>query len=96
MTMTLNLAPEMEAYLREKAARHGQQTEAVAQALIAEAMERDTASGGGVSLAEHGISPAQAAELRARLATFAEEWERPEMDLYDDYNAAKARLAAKV
>jgi len=95
MTITLNLAPDMEAYLREWAARKGQAAEDVAQALIAEAMERDTANGGGVSLAEHGISPAQAAELRARFATFAEEWERPEMDVYDDYDAAKARLEAK-
>lgn len=95
MTITLNLAPDMEAYLWERAARKGQAAEEAAQALIAEAMERDTASGGGVSLAEHGISPAQAAELRARFATFAEEWERPEMDVYDDYDAAKARLEAK-
>ena len=92
MTITLNLAPDMEAYLREQAARTGQAAEDAAQTLIAEAMARDTAGGGGVSLAEHGISPAQAAELRARFATFAEEWERPVMDVYDDYDAAKASL----
>ena len=46
----------------------------------------------GVSLSGHGISPAQAAELRASFATFAGEWERPEMDVYDDYDAAKALL----
>ena len=96
MTITLNLAPDVEAYLRERAATKGQAAAEAAQALIAEAMERDAVSGCGVSLAEHGISPAQAAELRARLATFAEEWERPEMDVYDDYDAAKARLEAKV
>lgn len=49
MTITLNPAPDMEAYL----------------------WERDAADGGDVSLAEHGIGPAQAAELRARFATFA-------------------------
>jgi hypothetical protein len=32
---------------------------------------------------ERGISREQAADLRARLSTFAEDWERPEMDIYD-------------
>lgn len=36
-----------------------------------------------VDLAGRGIQPAQAAELRARLAAFAEDWNRPEMDAYD-------------
>lgn len=36
-----------------------------------------------VHLAERGISEQQAANLRHRLATFAEDWERPEMDAYD-------------
>jgi len=36
-----------------------------------------------VSLAERGIDAAQAAELRHRLGTFAEDWDRPEMDVYD-------------
>ena len=39
MTITLNLEPDMEAYLREKAIREGQETEAVAQALLAWAMD---------------------------------------------------------
>ena len=95
MTITLNLAPDMEAYLRERAARDGQNAEATAQALIAEAMARDGGSRNGVLLAEYGIGPVQAAELRARFATFADEWDRPEMDVYDDYDAAKARIEAK-
>jgi predicted transcriptional regulator len=41
MTITLNLEPGVEAYLREKAVREGQATEAVAQALLAWAMERE-------------------------------------------------------
>ena len=45
-----------------------------------------------VDLRAHGIDEAQAAELRARLATFVEDWDSPEMDLYDDYDAAKAKL----
>ena len=36
-----------------------------------------------IDLAARGITPAQAADLRARLSTFAEDWERPEMDIYD-------------
>jgi hypothetical protein len=43
-------------------------------------------------LRARGIDEAHAAELRARLATFAEEWDSPEMAVYDDYDAAKARL----
>jgi hypothetical protein len=31
------------------------------------------------------------AELRARLEPFAEEWESPEMALYDDYDNARGR-----
>ena len=30
-----------------------------------------------------GVGPAQAADLRNRLAAFAEDWQRPEMDAYD-------------
>lgn len=45
-----------------------------------------------VELAARGIDEAQAADLRARLTTFAEDWDRPEMDIYNDYDAAKAGL----
>lgn len=61
---------------------------------VIEEMRRTTTNEQGVSLSDYGISPAQAAELRASFATFAGEWERPEMDVYDDYDAAKARLEA--
>ncbi len=37
----------------------------------------------GVDLAARGIDETQAAELRARLKTFAEDWNRPEADIYD-------------
>ena len=37
-----------------------------------------------VNLSEQGISESQAADLRQRLATFAEDWDRPEMDVYDN------------
>ena len=46
----------------------------------------------GVSLRERGIDEAQAAELRARLAAFAEDWDSPEMAIYDDYEAVRRDL----
>ncbi len=42
-----------------------------------------TSTGAAVDLAARGVAPAQAADLRNRLATFAEDWQRPEMDAYD-------------
>jgi len=36
-------------------------------------------------LRELGIDETQAADLRARLRSFAEDWESPEMDIYDRY-----------
>lgn len=38
MTITLDLTPDVEAYLREKAVREGRGTESIAQALLAQAM----------------------------------------------------------
>ena len=43
-----------------------------------------------IDLQEGGIDKAQAANLRERLATFAEDWESPEMSIYDNYDAAKS------
>lgn len=37
----------------------------------------------GIDLRARGIDETQAADLRARLKTFAEDWERPEADIYD-------------
>jgi hypothetical protein len=45
----------------------------------------------GVDLKAQGINSAQAAELRSALVSF-EDWNEPEMDVYDDYDAAKADL----
>lgn len=36
-----------------------------------------------VDLATRGIEERQAADLRRRLAAFADDWDRPEMDVYD-------------
>jgi hypothetical protein len=38
---------------------------------------------GPIDLRARGIDEAQAADLRARLGAFAEDWDRPEMDVYD-------------
>lgn len=37
-----------------------------------------------VDLNERGIDPEQAADLRARLRPFSEDWDRPDMDVYDE------------
>jgi hypothetical protein len=47
---------------------------------------------GHIDLRARGIDEAQAAELRAQLGAFAEEWNSPDMALYDNYDAAKTKL----
>ena len=47
---------------------------------------------GLIDLRTRGVNKEQAAELRARLATFADDWDSPEMSIYDNYDAAKAKL----
>ena len=37
-----------------------------------------------VQLKDRGLDDSQASDLRHRLATFAEDWDRPEMDIHDD------------
>lgn len=41
-----------------------------------------------IDLASQGIDREQAEALRASLATFSEDWESPEMSIYDSYDAA--------
>ena len=50
---------------------------------------------GNIDLRERGIDAAQAAEMRARLASFAEDWESPEMNVYDNYDEEKAKLQTR-
>lgn len=45
-----------------------------------------------IDLASQGIDKTQAELLQASLSTFAEDWNSPEMSIYDDYDAAKAKL----
>jgi hypothetical protein len=40
-------------------------------------------NGSSVDLAQRGIDERQAADLRQRLKPFGEDWDRPEMDVYD-------------
>jgi hypothetical protein len=42
-----------------------------------------------VDLAAYGIDRSQAEALRNSLATFAEDWNSPEMSIYDNYDAIK-------
>ena len=52
----------------------------------------------GVLVAEGdavGIDRAQVADLRQRLATFAEDWESPEMCIYDNYDATQVNLQTR-
>jgi hypothetical protein len=47
---------------------------------------------GEVDLSSRGIDEEHAADLRARLNRFVEDWESPEMRNYDDYDTAKSNL----
>ena len=44
---------------------------------------------GAMDLRQRGIDEEQAASLRQRLSTFIEDWESPEMAIYDDYDESK-------
>lgn len=44
-----------------------------------------------VDLRARGIDEVDAADLRSRLSAFAEDWDNPEMDIYDDYDSAKTQ-----
>ncbi len=43
-----------------------------------------------IDLASQGIDREQAETLRASLATFSDDWNSPEMSVYDNYDAVKA------
>jgi hypothetical protein len=45
-----------------------------------------------IDLESQGINREQAEVLRTNLATFSEDWDSPEMGIYDNYDAAKANL----
>ncbi len=43
-----------------------------------------------IDLEAQGIDQEQAKALRASLAAFSDDWDSPEMSIYDNYDAAKA------
>lgn len=45
-----------------------------------------------INLRAHGVDEQQAAELQSRLSSFAEEWNSPEMNIYNDYDNHKKQL----
>jgi hypothetical protein len=45
--------------------------------------ESNAAKNAPLILTPRGLNPEQAADLRGRLKAFAEDWDRPEMDVYD-------------
>lgn len=51
---------------------------------FAEFLQHRQLIGQPINLAERGISTEQAAELRWRFQAIAEDWNRPEMDIYDE------------
>ena len=54
------------------------------QAAALDRVEEEAVAYHTIDLPSRGISEAQAADLRARLKTFAEDWERPEAAIYDE------------
>jgi hypothetical protein len=49
-----------------------------------------------IDLKSQGIDTEQAESLRTSLATFSEDWDSPEMSIYDNYDAAKANRSSLV
>ena len=45
-----------------------------------------------IDLRERGIDETQVADMRGRLAPFAEDWKNSEMSVYDNYDAVKTKL----
>jgi hypothetical protein len=57
---------------------------ATEQAAKLDRLEEAAADYRAVDLRSRRISEAQASDLRARLRTFAEDWDRPEVAIYDE------------
>ena len=45
-----------------------------------------------IDLRERGIDETEAADMRSGFEGILQDWESPEMDVYDNYDAAKANL----
>jgi len=47
---------------------------------------------GHIDLQSRGIDQETAGELRSNLAMFAEDWDKPEMSVYDNYDLYKVKI----
>ncbi|GJQ57569.1 MAG: hypothetical protein D8M57_19645 [Candidatus Scalindua sp. AMX11] len=45
-----------------------------------------------IDLYKRGIDEKQAADLLGRLSTFAEDWDSPEMNIYDNYDESESHI----
>lgn len=68
---------------RQRALEIGARIDAL-QAELQEVLRKPESSSTGINLRARGIGEQHAAELRARLKSFAEDWERPEAAIYDE------------
>jgi hypothetical protein len=59
-------------------------TEPLAEAEGSRVIVTWVGTSGSVDLRDRGINEPEAADLRRRLAPFAEDWDRPEMAAYDE------------
>ncbi len=75
MTLTLELSSEAEGKLRRKASQRGQNLDEYAQAVLL--------TDADATAPTLPLSVAEAGDLRARLGSFTEDWDRPDMDVYD-------------
>jgi hypothetical protein len=75
--------PRLTEAQRQRALEIGARIEAL-QAELQELLRKPKTSSPGIDLRARGIDEGHAGELRARLKSFAEDWERPEAAIYDE------------
>lgn len=83
--MTYQLPPDIDQRVQSQIALGVYQTpdQVLNEALDALDARRKFAETASVDLASRGINESQAADLRHRLKPFADDWDRPDMDVYD-------------
>lgn len=81
-TETINAIKGLSEERRRRALHLKAQIETMESELQAILREPETQPG-AVDLRGRGIDQTQAADLRARLRTFSEDWDRPETAIYD-------------
>ena len=75
--------PRLTEAQRRRALKISARIEAL-QTELQELLHKPETSSIGIDLRARGIGEDHAAELRARLKTFAEDWDRPEAAIYDE------------